>query len=171
VSKEERPVLISMSKLLAIAGFCALLFFAYAAIGLDMWAGVSRYFLFELTFGLYGVIFAALVYSKGLHKAFLVAALTYVLFILVLPFLELSPVKPAVRAVHEIQGGMSEAQVRAILDRNFPERSHFKRPGIGTLTNNALSFVLDPNDGRYNAAIVSIKFSEGKCVSAEFLAD
>jgi hypothetical protein len=95
----------------------------------------------------------------------------YVLFILSLPFLELSPVKPAVRAVHEIRPGMSEAQVRTILDRHFPEHGHFKRPTIGALHENDLSFVLDPNDGRYNAAIVQIKFSEGRCVSAEFLPD
>lgn len=160
-----------MSKLLAIVGSCALLFFAYAAVGLDMWAGTGRSILFELMFALYGVLFGASVYSRGLHKGFLVAASIYLLLIVALPFLELSPVKPAVRAVHEIRPGMSEAQVRAILDRHFPMQGHFKRPAIGPLNKDVISFVLDPSDGRYDAAIVSIKFSAEKCVSAEFLAD
>jgi hypothetical protein len=160
-----------MKKLVAIASSCALFLFAYLAIGLDDWLGASRNGLFESAFVLLGIIFGTLALTVGRHKGFLVVPSIYVLFILALPFLELSPVKPAVRAVHEIQPGMSEAQVRAILDRHFPEQGHFKRPAIGSLTNDAISFVLDRSDGRYNAAIVSIKFSKGKCVSAEFLAD
>jgi len=57
----------------------------------------------------------------------------YILFILALPFIDLSPVKPAVRAVHEIRPGMTESQVRAVLDRHFPEHGRFKRPAIGPL--------------------------------------
>jgi hypothetical protein len=160
-----------MKKLLAVASSCGLLFFAWVAVGLDDCAGTSRNFLFELVFLWLGTVLGAAAFTWGKHKAFLVAPSIYLLFVLALPFLELSPVKPAVRAVHEIQPGMSEAQVRFILDRNFPERGHFKRPEIGALTNDTISFVLDRNDGRYDAAVVQIKFSEGRCVSAEFLAD
>jgi hypothetical protein len=39
------------------------------------------------------------------------------------------------------------------------------------LDEDVLSFALDPDDGRYNAAVVLVKFSAGKCLSAEFLAD
>ena len=160
-----------MKKFVAIASPCAFLLLTYLAIGLDDWVGASRNVLFELAFLLLGLIFGAFAFSLGKHKAFLVAPLIYVLFILALPFLEVSPVKPAVRAVHEIRPGMSEAQVRAVLDHHFPEHGHFKRPAIGALEKDAISFVLDPNDGRYNAAIVQIKFSDGKCISAEFLPD
>jgi len=160
-----------MKKFLAIACSCAFLLFAYTAVGLDDWAGASCYSLVELAFVLPGIIFGAFAYSKIKHKGFLAVASIYVLFILALPFLDLSPVKPAVRAVREIQPGMSEAQVRAILGRHFPEQGHFNRPAIGPLNKDAISFVLDPKDGKYDAAIVCIKFSAGKCVSAEFLAD
>jgi hypothetical protein len=160
-----------VKKLIAIASSCALVFFAWLAVGMDDWEGTSRNFLFELVCILLGILFGALAFTKGKHKIFLVVPSIYVLFILALPFLELSPVKPAVRAVHDIQPGMNETQVRDIIGRNFPERGRFKRPEIGALTNNAISFVLDRNDGRYDAAVVQIKFSAGKCISAEFLAD
>jgi hypothetical protein len=160
-----------VKKLLAIASSCALLFFVYVAVGLDEWSGTSRNVYFEFVLVVYGVGLGAIAYSVGKHKAFLIAPSIYVIFIVALPFLDLSPVKPALRAVHEIRTGMSEAQVRAILDRHFPEHGRFKRPEIGAVTNDAISFVLDRNDGRYNAAAVVIKFSEGRCVSARFFED
>jgi hypothetical protein len=95
----------------------------------------------------------------------------YVLFVIALPFMDLSPVKPAIRAVREIRPGMTEAQVRAVLERNFPEHGRFQRPVFGTVREDVLAFVLDPSDGRYNAALVRVRFSAGKCVSAEFLPD
>ena len=160
-----------MKKPIAIASSCALIPIAYVAVGLDLWAGTSRSILFELAFVALGVVFGAYAFTMSGNRAFLILPAGFVLFILSLPFLELSPVKPAVRAVHEIRPGMSEAQVRTVLDHHFPQQGHFRRPAIGSLHQNALSFVLDPNDGRYNAAIVQIKFSEGRCVSAEFLPD
>ena len=120
---------------------------------------------------LLGIVMGALVVSLDKHKALLLVPSAYILFILSLPFIDLSPVKPAVRAVHEIRPGMTEAQVRAVLDDHFPEHGRFKRPAIGALHDDILGFVLDPNDGRYNAAVVQIRFSGGRCVSAKFLAD
>jgi len=160
-----------MRKFLAIFISGVLLFVAWAAVGMDDWLGASCYGLFEVVCILIGVIFGAFAYTEGKHRAFLVLPTIYLLFVIALPFLDLSPVKPAVRSVREIRPGMSEAQVRGILDRHFPEHGRFKRPNIGEVTNDAISFVLDRNDGRYDAAIVDVKFSAGKCVSAEFLAD
>src|SRR5437588_3540302 len=122
--------MVVMKKFVAISSSCLLFLFAYLAIGIDDWLGASRSVLFELAFVLLGMIFGAFAFAIGKHKAFLLAPSFYVLFILALPFLELSPVKPAVRAVHEIRRGMSEAQVRAVLDRHFPEQDHFKRPAM-----------------------------------------
>ncbi len=160
-----------MKKFVAIASSCALLLIAYLAIGIDDWIGASRSVLFEIAFVVLGIIFGAFAFTVGEHKTFLLLPSVYILFILALPFLELSPVKPAVRAVHEVRPGMSEAEVRSIIDRHFPQQGHFKPPTIGALHQDVLSFVLDRNDGRYDAAIVLIKFSAGKCVSAEFLPD
>jgi hypothetical protein len=160
-----------MKKFVAIASSCALLPIAYVALGLDLWIGASRNILFELALVALGVVFGAYAFTMGGERVFLVLPTAYVLFILSLPFLELSPVKPAVRAVHEIRPGMSEAQVRNVLDHHFPQQGHFRRPAIGALHEDVLSFALDPTDGRYDAAVVQIRFSAGKCVAAEFSAD
>ena len=138
---------------------------------MDDWLGASRNFWFESGFICVGLIFGASAVAIGEHKAYLLGPALYLLFFVALPYLEISPVKPAVRAVHEIRTGMTESEVRAIIDRHFPEHGRFKRPDVGPLRNDVLSFVLDPGDGRYNAAIVQIKFSLGKCVSSEFLPD
>ena len=47
----------------------------------------------------------------------------------------------------------------------------FDRPTFGPMRKDVLAFVLDPSDGRYDAAIVRIRFAVGKCVSAEFFPD
>src|SRR4051812_10418209 len=109
------------------------------AVGLDDWLGASRNLLFEVCFISLGIVVGAFVMLLGKHKALVIVPSAYVLFILALPFTELSPVKPAVRAVHEIHPGMSESQVRAVLDRNFPEFGRFKRPKIGALHEDSLS--------------------------------
>jgi len=154
-----------------LASSCTLVPAVVLAVGLDDWVGASRNVLFEVCFISLGIVVGALVWPLGNHRGLLIVPSAYVLFVLALPFMELSPVKPAVRAVHDIHPGMSESQVRAVLDRHFPEIGRFKRPKMGPLHEDCLSFVLDPNDGRYNAAIVRGKFSGGKCISAEFLPD
>ena len=160
-----------MRRFLAFLASCTLLPAAWFAVGLDNWAGASRSFVFEACFIALGILVSVLVMLLGRRKAWLVVPCAYIVFVLALPFIDLSPVKPAVRAVREIQPGMTESQVRAVLDRHFPEHGRFKRPEIGALHDDVLSFVLDPNDGRYNAAVVRVRFSAGKCVSADFLPD
>jgi len=160
-----------MRRFIAFLISCTLLPAAWFAVGLDDWTGASRSLVFEAVFILLGLAVGTVVMRLDRYKPLLFVPAAYALFILVLPFVELSPVKPAVCAVQEIQPGMSESQVRAILDRNFPEHGRFKRPEIGAVHEGVLSFVLDPNDGRYNAAVVRVRFSAGKCASAEFLPD
>jgi hypothetical protein len=157
--------------LIAFLISCSLVLATYFAIGLDAWAGASRSVVFEAFFIAFGILMGALLLQLGSHKALLVIPSAYILLLLVLPFIDLSPVKPAVRAVHEIRPGMTEFQVRVLLERHFPENGRFKRPAIGALHEGILAFVLDPNDGRYNAAVVQVRFSAGKCASAEFLPD
>ncbi len=156
---------------IAIAISCALMPLAVVAIGMDDWLGASRNPWFEVGFITVAAIFGIYALVTGEHKGYLLVPTLFVLLILALPFLELSPVKPAVRAIQEIRAGMTEVEVRAIIDRYFPEHGRFKRPEIGPVRDNVLSFVLDPSDGRYNAAVVQIKFSAGKCTAAEFLPD
>jgi hypothetical protein len=160
-----------MRRYIAFVVSCTLLPAAWFAVGLDDWLGASLSLNFEACFILLGIVVGTLVMLIGRHKALLFVPSAYILFMLALPFVDQSPVKPAVRAVHEIRPGMSESQVRAILDRHFPEDGRFKRPEIGALHEGVLSFVLDRNDGRYDATGVRVRFSAGKCVSAEFNQD
>lgn len=90
---------------------------------------------------------------------------------LVLPFVDLTPVKPAVRAVRAIRPGMNEAEVRAVLDRHFPASGRFARPEFGAVHGDRLAFVLDPSDGDLDAALVTVEFSGGRCVRARFSPD
>lgn len=160
-----------MRHFIAFLVSCTLLPAAWFAVYIDNWIGASRSLGFEACFILLGIVVGTLVMLLGRHKALLFVPSAYVLFMLALPFVELSPVKPAVRAVQEIRPGMSESQVRVVFDRHFPEHGRFKRPEIGPVDHGVLSFVLDRNDGRYDTSSVQVRFSAGKCVSAEFLGD
>jgi len=160
-----------MKRLIALLLSSFLLAAAWFAIRTDDWMGASQSLVFESIFLLVGIIVGAVMFLGDIQKTWLGAPPLYMIVILALPFMDNSPVKPAVRAVSEIRPGMTEPEVRAVLDRHFPAEGRFKRPEIGEVQDDVLSFVLDPNDGRYNAAFVQIEFSAGKCLSAEFLAD
>ena len=126
-------------------------------LGLDMWCGFSLdsrpfYFLFGLMELGIGLLVSRCFENRA---RWLPLALCLVAFG-TLPFIDTSPVKPAMRAVHGIGPGMSESEVLAILDRFFPKGGRFRRPDFGTVENDLLAFSLDPSDGCYNAAIVSI---------------
>jgi hypothetical protein len=106
----------------------------------------------------------------GRYKALLLVPGAYILFILALPFTERTPVKPALRAVDDIQPGMTKQQVRTVIDRNFPDNGQFKRPVVAEYED-VWMFTLDLDDDAYNAALIQVKFSDGKVLSAEFLPD
>ena len=66
--------------------------------------------------------------------------------------------------------GMTKEQVRAVIDRNFPENGQFKRPVVAE-DDDVLMFTLDLDSDAYDAAIINVEFIGGKVSSAEFLAD
>ena len=157
-----------MRRFVAFLVSCTLLPAAWFAVYTDDWAGASLNLNFEACFILLGIVVGMVVMLLGRHKALLFVPSAYILFMLALPFVDQNPVKPAVRAVHEIRPGMSESQVRAIIDRHFPEDGRFKRPKIGALHDGVLSFGLGQIDERYNTSGVRVSFSSGKCVNAKF---
>lgn len=150
-----------MSSLLLSAGVFAFL--------TDQWTGSNV--TMQVVLITFGMVCGYLVYSVWRQKLILILPALYLLFIILLPFADTSPVKPAIRLVKSIREGMSEAEVRSAINRHFPETGEFKRPDVRFLDENLLSFVLDPDDGRYNAAIVQIHFANQRVVSARFLAD
>lgn len=104
-------------------------------------------------------------------KYLIVVFLLYVLSLVGLRFVDFSPVKPALRAVAEIQPGMTESEVRTVVDRHFPEQGRFPKPSGGQLLEGWMCFQLDLDDGRYNAAVIAIRFDNGVCQRAEFHPD
>jgi hypothetical protein len=158
------------SKLLVAATLCSLLMAAYVALGIDEWEGASRSPIFLLIFLAIGFVVGCTTFAVTQRKSLLLLPGVYMAFILVLPLLN-NPAKAAHRIIDEIRPGMDESEVRAVIDRHFPRGGPLHRPDIGPVHEDRISFNLDPNDGRYNAALVQIQFAAGKCVGAEFLAD
>jgi len=158
-------------RILAYAITISFLPIAYVFIGADEWTGASYYLLFDVYFISLGVLLGMSALSLGRHKGFLIAPLLFIALVLVLPFIDNTPVKPAMRAVGEIQPGMSERDVRAVLDKHFPADGRFKRPETGPISDNHISFALDRTDPTFNAAFVWVKFESGRCISAQFFAD
>ncbi|MEM6840316.1 MAG: hypothetical protein AAF609_26225 [Cyanobacteria bacterium P01_C01_bin.120] len=150
---------------------CVLMPTALFALALDSWGGISLNLMFQAGFIAFGVVIGILAVTLSQRKVTLLPAAAYILFMLALPFTNPSSVKPAVRAVNAIQPGMTQAEARAVVNRHFPEEGRFKPPMLVTEEVDRLAYVLDPDDGAYNAAFIVVRFSGGKSVSAEFQAD
>ena len=99
------------------------------------------------------------------------AMVVYLAVLVVLPFIDLSPVKPFTRFYSEVKPGMIEAEVLSRLARQFPDGGRFPCPVQRKLDDGSLWFQLDPNNGAYNAELVIVKMSEGSTVSKEYLPD
>lgn len=150
---------------------CILIPAALFALAIDSWAGLSLNLLFQTVFIAFSVLIAVTAVSLSRRKVTLLLPSAYILLMLVLPFINLSPVKPAVRAVNQIQPGMTQAEARAVVEQHFPTGGRFKPPTLVTEEADRLAYVIDPDDGAYNAAFLVVRFSDGKSVSAEFQGD
>jgi hypothetical protein len=144
---------------------------AFYVVVLDQWAGLSRYPAFDLVVLALASFIALSAYLVSRRRVYWLIPASIALLLGFVALVDLSPVKPALRAVALIKPGMSEAEVRSVLEQHFPEHGRFKRPNMGPLRGNMPSFVLDPNDGRYNSAVVEISFRNGLSHTAGFLPD
>lgn len=156
-----------------IAGIAATACLALAAwflLALDGWAGASLYPGFELAFLAFGVLLG-LVSRLGRSRLGLAAAALFVAGVAALPFVDQSPVKPAVRVARRIRPGMSEAEVRAVFDRAYRDHPTDRRPALSRGPDGNFAFCPDSTDPRTNAAFVLIHFDRGRCTGAEFLPD
>ena len=137
----------------------------------DQWTGASLDIVFNVIALVIGGAISALAWMVGRKRIYGFLTVPILLLLVFLRLVDLSPVKPAVRGVAMIQPGMTESEVRGVFEHQFPEHGRFKRPEMGPLRNDTLSFVLDPNDGRYNAAVVEVQFQSGLSTTARFLPD
>jgi hypothetical protein len=101
----------------------------------------------------------------------IIPAAVLAMAVLSLGLVDLGPVKPFVRASRAITAGMTPSEVRAAVDAEFPPNGRFHHPVGGQLQDGVMSYVLDPTNGRYDAAILEIRFEGGRCKSVRFLAD
>ncbi|MGF1459861.1 MAG: hypothetical protein ACFBSG_12645 [Leptolyngbyaceae cyanobacterium] len=160
-----------MKWLTIIVSACTLIPAALFALALDSWAGLSLNLLFQTSFITLGVLIAMMAASLSQRRVTLLLPSAYILFMLVLPFINTSPAKPAVRAVNQIRPGMTQVEARAVIAQNFLQGGRFKPPTLTTEETDRLAYVIDPDDGAYNAAFLVVRFSDGKSVSAEFQPD
>jgi len=143
----------------------------WAAVEFDYTDGTGLNLWIEAGLFAWGLIWAGTGWAIDRHKALLIVPVGYLAVIVILPFVDQSPAKPGMRAVHAIQAGMDESQVRAVLDRYFPVNGRFRHPDFGEVKNGELWFPVDRSDPRFNAAFVIVDFKDGKCVSANFSPD
>jgi hypothetical protein len=102
-------------------------------------------------------------------RALVITPAAVALLFVVATFVDISPVQPATRAVRRIAIGMTEAEVRAILDSEFPR--YLRPAGIGRpVGEDTLSFSVGTGP-RHNAAVVYVRFLGDRVASAKFLAD
>ncbi|HEV3117569.1 MAG TPA: hypothetical protein VGY58_10975 [Gemmataceae bacterium] len=95
----------------------------------------------------------------------------FVIFVLILPFITLSPVKPFRGFFDSICVGMTQKEVLQQLDAYFPAGGRYAKPEWRPSVDNSLHFVLNPNDGRYDAEIVTVVFHEGGVLAKMYLPD
>jgi len=89
----------------------------------------------------------------------------------ILPFVNISPRKTFIGFYRSIQISMSYTEVNDLLVKHFPENGAYKRPVGGYVGVDHMGYILDPNDGRYNAELLVLKFDGGKVCSKQYLHD
>jgi hypothetical protein len=95
----------------------------------------------------------------------------YVIFVLILPFIALSPVKPFRSFFESVCVGMTQEEVLLQLNAHFPEGGRYAKPEWRPFVHDSLLFVLNPNDGRYDSEIVTVVFHEGGVLAKMYLPD
>ncbi len=81
-------------------------------------------------------------------------------------FLIQTPRKSFRRAFVSIEMGMNAAEVRAAIRTQFGERQPVENDGVS-----AMSFILDPKDGRYNAESIVVELHQGRAIRKQYYAD
>ncbi|MBD2497348.1 hypothetical protein [Nostoc sp. FACHB-280] len=125
------------------------------------------------------------VYLPSRRKQELWLFIGFNLSLLALHFVALSPVKPFMQFHSDIKHGMTIPEVQSRLNQRFPKGGRFYQPqgdfmganedvreNIGSFVyDQHLNYILDPNNGDYDAEVVNIYFKNGKVVKAEYSGD
>lgn len=83
--------------------------------------------------------------------------------VVILRFVDISPVKPFCRFYFELRPGQSKASVLEDLARHFPADGRFDRPIVDRgSTDQVLTLTLDPHDGSYDSEYIYVYLEDGK---------
>ena len=108
-----------------------------------------------------------IIQGKWLRICFLFALIP----LIVLPFVDITPRKPYTRFYRSLKVGMNVDQIEKLLVKNFPDGGQFKRPVTGGYGGDKIQFILDPDDGCYNAELIELKMGNGKLIAKDYLPD
>ena len=140
------------------------------ALFLEYIAALTLYAQALTLFAAIGVGFGALFFLAGRRGVVLALTALYLAALLVLRFVELSPVKPFRAFYENVQPGMSRVDVLSELAQRFPEPGRYPRPTAGS-DEAILWLTLDPTDGRYNSEVVRVEFADGLAVAKVYYPD
>jgi hypothetical protein len=143
-----------------------------AAFVLDLLVAASTSRLFLGGTAALGVLAVGAAWAWSRRAECLLPLVPFAALLILLPQIDLSPLKPFARFYTAIKPGMTEAEVLRILDDQFPSAGRYPRP----LTNrrggpSQLGFILDPKDGCYDAEIVNLDFEAGRVVTKRYYPD
>jgi hypothetical protein len=148
-----RPGLVTLN-----ASFLALL--ATAVASLDWWAAVSLDGKFHAVASAVAFGLTAPGFLVSRDPRCLLPLVAFLLFLAVLPFVALSPVKPFHEFHADISPEMTDQEVRQRLDVHFPDGGRFAKPVCTKRADGCLHFFLDPYDSRYDAETVTVTFTD-----------
>ena len=155
----------------AFSASFAILLVMLGTVLLDLEFAATIYWKFELTVGLIVTILALPAWRLTKHPAPLVMFAAVILMLLTLPFAPWPLEKPYRAFYRSINDGMTQAQVMTLLDKHFPNRASDGRPTITSRGPGGLTLVLDPNDGHYNAELISVSFRNNLVMAKRYLPD
>lgn len=148
----------------------AFAFFAGIVVALDYPLALSVNMVFLSVVCVLGILLGLTIFAALKDSACFIPWACFFAFMTVLPFLDLSPVKPFRRLFGSIHQGMSKDELILRLHAQFPVEGRFPIPSIRE-SESTVSFCLDPNDGRYNSEFIQVKLAGGTVVSCEYLPD
>lgn len=133
--------------------------------------GVSASWIFTLA--VWGLGFGACLAVRLRYRSTLsvVVAFLVTVFVIVLHFVDVLPVKPYKRFFEGIKTGMTEQEILMLLHREFPEGGRFPVPVRRDFAKDQMGFFLDPTESAWNAEGIFVRLSDGRVVSKQYSRD
>jgi hypothetical protein len=143
----------------------------FVALMSDAVFGISASWVF--TSVVWAVGFGVCIAVRLRYRSFLSLVVAFLVSasVLVLHFVDVLPVKPYKRFFAAIQVGMTDPQVMALLDREFPDGGRFPVPVRYDFRTNEISFALDPKESAWNAEAIILYLERGRVIRKEYSRD